>query len=146
MINMFDGRYRFLSNFFEKEFTWRGKTYASSEHAYQAAKATNEGDHELIRNLTSPRMTKRYGREIKVREDWEDVKYDIMFEIVTAKFQDPYLRALLLETYPHQLKESNYWHDNIWGDCTCGKRDSCKEEGKNWLGEILMKVREELMA
>lgn len=127
----------------EKEFTWCGKTYASSEHAYQASKATTEGDHELIRNQISAKMSKRYGSEIKIRKDWENVKYDIMLEIVKTKFKDIYLKKLLLETGTEYLEETNFWHDNTWGNCTCG-RDKCKGKGKNHLGEILMKIRKEL--
>ena len=143
MVLGFEGRYRFLSNFYEKEFTMRGKTYASGEHAYQAFKCENEEDHELIRNLTSPRMAKRYGRQIKIRDDWEDIKYNIMEEVVRAKFKDPYLKALLIDTDPKYLEETNWWHDNTWGNCTCGKRHTCKDKGKNCLGEILMKIRDE---
>lgn len=143
MINNFDGQYRFLSNFFCKEITFRGKKYATSEHAYAAYKATNEEDHRLVQTQSSPRMAKRIGQEIKCRDDWEDIKYDLMLEIVRVKFQDPYLKSLLLDTGDEELVEYNWWHDNTWGNCSCGKRDTCKEEGTNWLGKILMIVREE---
>ena len=142
MINGFYGKYHFLSNFYESGFYMCEKFYASSEHAFQAYKATNEEDHRLIQTQSSPRMAKKYGRLIKVREDWNDIKYDLMIEVVREKFKDGYLKLKLLETDNEILVETNYWHDNIWGDCTCEK---CKDiKGKNWLGEILMKIREEL--
>ena len=81
-------------------------------------------------------------RLIKVRSDWDNVKYDIMLEVLRAKFQDEYLKTKLLETDPQYLEETNYWHDNFFGNCIC---DKCKNiEGKNYLGKILMKIRDEL--
>jgi len=142
MINGFKGQYKFLSNFYEKGFTFKGKHYATSEHAYQAFKSTNEQDHELVRLQLSPRMTKKYGGEIEIREDWEDIKYNLMLEIVRKKFKDPYLKNLLEKTEEKYLEETNWWHDNFYGNCTCGK-DKCKEKGKNYLGKILMIVRKE---
>jgi len=89
MINGFQGQYKFLSNFYEKELTFRGEHYATSEHAYQAYKTTNNEDHRLVQSQSSPRMSKKYGSLIKCRKDWENIKYDLMLEIVRAKFQDP---------------------------------------------------------
>ena len=40
-----------------------------------------------------------------------------------------------------ELIEGNTWHDNYWGVCSCSK---CNGRGKNRLGKLLMKVREEL--
>jgi len=143
MINGFEKEYRFLSNFYNRGLTFRGKYYATSEHAYAAYKATNEEDHRLIESQSSPRMAKIKGQQIKCRDDWEDIKYDLMLEIVRAKFQDPYLKSLLDATGDEELVESNTWHDNTWGNCSCGKREACKKEGTNWLGKILMIVRNE---
>ncbi len=142
MINGFNGQYKFLSNFFKKRINFRGKYYDTSEHAYAAYKATNDGDHRLVQMQSSPRMAKIIGQEIKCVDDWEDIKYDLMLEIVRKKFQDPYLFELLIQTHPHYLEESNNWHDQKWGNCTCGKT-KCKLQGENWLGEILMIVRKE---
>jgi len=89
MINGFQGQYKFLSNFHKKELTFRGEHYATSEHAYQAYKTTNNEDHRLVQSQSSPRMSKKYGSLIKCRKDWENIKYDLMLEIVRAKFQDP---------------------------------------------------------
>lgn len=43
-INKFTGKYRFLSNFYEVPIIVDGIKYRSVEHAFQAAKATNELD------------------------------------------------------------------------------------------------------
>lgn len=140
MINGFKGEYKFLSNFYKKDILYNGILYKSSEHAYQALKSTNKEDHDLVSNQQSPRMSKKIGSKIKVRSDWEDIKYNIMMDILRVKFKDPILSKMLLNTNNKFLKETNNWHDNTWGDCVC---DKCKENGKNWLGEILMKIRKE---
>ena len=86
---------------------------------------------------------KKLGRKLPIRPDWEDVKFDIMREIVDSKFaNNAYLKRKLLATGEEQLVERNWWHDNIWGDCAC---DRCKSKaGKNMLGIILMETRARL--
>lgn len=142
MISKFKGKYYFLSNFFVKKIIIHGKEYNSTEHAYQAYKAQNIQDHELVRLQSSPRMSKKIGQQINVRTDWEEFKYKHMYKIVKKKFEDSKLKQMLLQTGNKYLEEGNVWHDNIWGDCKC---DKCKNiKGKNWLGKILMKIREEI--
>lgn len=143
MIDKFRKEYFFLSNFYPKGFNMNGKYYATSEHAYQALKAKNESDHELIRLQTSARMSKQIGQEITPRENWNKIKKDVMLDVLREKFKDKYLTELLKETEPHYLKEGNTWHDNFYGDCEC---DKCQNiTGENWLGKLLIKVREGLL-
>ena len=136
VIDSFSGEYRFLSNFYPKPFKWRGKTWPSSEHAYQAAKAKDKDDAELIRQASTPGKAKRLGRKIKIREDWEDTKVKIMYSILKAKFKDPELRAMLKDTGKAKLIEGNTWGDRVWG--------VYNGQGKNYLGKLLMKVRNKL--
>ena len=62
-----------------------------------------------------------------------------MYRICLAKFtQNPDLAKRLLDTGDEILEEGNTWHDTYWGvDLKTG-------EGKNMLGSILMRVRNEL--
>lgn len=72
-------------------------------------------------------------------------EYQTMSRLVLAKFLDhPELAHQLLATGDALLIEGNRWHDNTWGDCRCGSRDrhNCVPPGSNWLGQILMSVRE----
>ena len=40
------------------------------------------------------------------------------------------------------IVETNYHHDNIWGDCTC---IGCENiVGQNLLGKLLMEIREKI--
>lgn len=135
MINKFSNKFQFLSNFYPEEMEYEGDIYASSEHAFQAAKATNEEDRLKVKNTATCGASKRAGRSIELRKDWEDVKDEIMLNILRAKFSNPNLAKMLLDTGEEELIEGNTWGDTYWG--------VCKGKGKNVLGKLLMKVREE---
>ena len=142
MIYKFADKYYFLSNFYYSPFVFRGKEYKTVEHAYQAFKTKNIDEHEWIRNAPTPEKAKYFGKKIKMRDDWDNIKYKVMSKLVEEKFKNEDLKKMLLETGNEVLVEGNYWHDNIWGNCKCEK---CKNiEGLNWLGEILMKVRDDI--
>ena len=133
-IDSFTGEYRFLSNFWLCDIWYEGKLYKSVEHAYQAAKCTNENDKDDIRKVPKPSMAKNLGKHIDLRPDWESIKLNVMMELVTNKFiTHEALKQKLLLTGDAELIEGNYWDDTFWGICN-GK-------GENWLGEILMSVR-----
>lgn len=141
-INSFSNEYQFLSNFYNAEVVHEGITYRNSEAAFQAAKTK---DFRLRREFSelNPSQAKLKGRHINLRPDWEQVKDNIMYEIVKDKFtRNPNLKKLLLRTNSDILIEGNWWHDNYWGDCHCEKCQS--KEGKNTLGLILMRVRDEI--
>lgn len=139
-IKSFSGEYRFLSNFFKAPFEWNGKTWKTTEHAYQAMKANDESTREYIRNLETAREAKEEGKKIKIRSDWETVKDRVMEEIVFEKFnQNKELAIKLLETKDTLIVEGNTWGDRYWGVCPPDSND-----GLNKLGIILMNVREKL--
>lgn len=144
MITKFRGEYAFLSNFYPSKVVLYGFTYYTVEHAYQASKSSDEFERQFIRALVTPMEAKRAGnsRLHEFRSDWEDVKVDIMTDLVRQKFNISALGQLLIATDPIEIVEGNDWHDTFWGKCYCGK---CKGEGCNHLGEILMEVREELI-
>lgn len=117
------------------------------EREYQSAKAARSEDANRIlacERPFGPNGSKRLGREVEHRSDWEQVKFQTMARLVLAKFSDhPDLALMLLATGDAMLIEGNTWHDNTWGDCKCG-RPECSQPGLNWLGSILMCVRETL--
>ncbi len=138
VIDSFSGPYRFLSNFWLAPVTYEGITYPSSEHAYQAAKSLNKDIREAFSEISSPAEIKRLGQTITIRPDWEDVKINVMRDIVTAKFeQNDYLMRLLMETKGCHLIEGNTWGDRFWGECPIGN-------GRNELGKILMGIRDDI--
>lgn len=143
MINEFRGKYYFLSNFYPCKVEWQGIVYENNESAFQSAKCINLEQRKNFIGL-DPSTAKRKGRRVKLRNDWEEIKDQIMYEIVLNKFlQNEDLKDKLLRTGEEKLIEGNTWHDNHFGDCNCS-RPKCKQKGKNILGKILMRVREEL--
>jgi ribA/ribD-fused uncharacterized protein len=139
-IPMFKGEYQFLSNFYPAEFVWDGIVWLNSEAAYQAAKSADRSVRLTFSAMANPSAAKRAGKVIERRPNWENIKYDIMHQIVFAKFnQNPDLRDKLIATGDAPLEEGNTWKDTTWGICPPGS--GC---GKNWLGKILMSVRDEL--
>ena len=135
MINEFRGKYFFLSNFYESDIIYEGIIYKNNEAAFQAQKITDYREQEQFW-FASPSEAKILGRKVKIRKDWEQVKDEIMENIVRAKFtQNPELKEKLLATGNEELIEGNNWGDTYWG--------VCKGRGQNKLGNILMKVREE---
>lgn len=143
-INSFRGKNYFLSNFSLNPVEYDGVTWPTSEHAYQAAKTHDKDKKTMIQLCDSPGLSKKAGKKLTLRADWHEVRVRIMNEIVRSKFaNNPTLTRKLLATGDASLSEANSWHDNFWGNCTCG-RSACDYSGYNHLGRILMGVREEL--
>lgn len=148
----FSGEKRWLSNMWETliifegnknnlqkifpQFKFDGLEYGSAEHLYQSLKATNDEDKELIRTAPTPDASKRVGRKVFSRMDWDSVKVEAMRLTLYLKFyQNPELLLKLVETGNEELVEVNWWHDTFWGvDCHTG-------DGENWLGRLLMELR-----
>lgn len=142
MITSFEGKYSFLSNFYACQTEYHNVKYPTSEHAYQAAKTANPIQKEAIRKADTPDDAKRLGRRVEIKSNWDEIKDEVMYEIVSNKFKNKRMQAKLLATENEILVEGNYWHDNYWGSCICPK---CLQKPKgNVLGKILMRVRKEL--
>jgi ribA/ribD-fused uncharacterized protein len=139
----FDNEFSFCSNFAACDVEYQGKTYKTSEHAFQAAKTLDPVEREWVAAAHTPGEAKRRGRKVHLRADWEEIKDQVMLDIVREKFKNSDMRHRLVESRDYILCEFNYWHDNYWGDCTCEK---CKGiNGQNKLGKILMQVRNEVI-
>lgn len=142
-ITSFRDEYRFLSNFYQCPFEYRGLTYPNAEAAFQAQKCSNDEDKIKYTLQKNPVRVKQMGKkEPNLPANWDTISYDIMNEILHAKFSVPELAEKLIATGNAHLEEGNHWHDNRWGKCTCEKCST--KEGQNWLGKILMNIRDEL--
>ena len=163
VIDEFRGKYFFLSNFFIKPVYYKSEWYRSSEHAFQAQKATNDKDKQYILNTyyspngkNSPGQAKHRGNEINCRKNWNEKRMIIMYDILRCKFTDgtisdhntsrkyPILQLAdkLIATGDTLLIEGNSWGDNFWGMVRDPKTGEWK--GDNFLGKLLMKVRNEI--
>lgn len=133
----FNGEYRFLSNFWPAEVEFDGWYYPTVEHAYQAAKCLELESRVSIQAAVTPGVAKRMGRFIKMRSDWDHIKVPVMRNLLEQKFSIPELRNLLLLTKDKYIEETNTWNDTFWG--------VCNGTGKNIMGNLLMKIRSDLM-
>lgn len=130
-------KYGCFSNFSAHSIEANGKTYPSSEHFYQAHKATSEEDHELIRRAKGCKACKNLAHEIEMRPDWEGLKFSIMLAALRLKVQQyEFIREKLLETGDQEIIEDSPY-DEVWGSGRNG-------QGMNLLGKAWMQVREEL--
>lgn len=133
------GEYGCFSNFSRHPVWLKGKSWPTSEHYFQAQKFAGTTHEEDIRKAKTPGLAAQMGRDRKrpLRQDWEAVKDGIMHEVVLAKFsQHADLKEVLLATGDAKLVEHTF-NDSYWGDGGDGS-------GQNMLGQILMRVREEL--
>jgi ribA/ribD-fused uncharacterized protein len=132
----FRGRYFFLSNFFPRRVIIDDLVFQNNEAAFQSHKPENIKLREFFCWL-KPSEAKKAGRKVELCRDWENIKEEVMYKVVMAKFtQNIDLRNRLLLTGEMELIEENDWGDKTWG--------TVNGNGKNLLGKILMKVREEI--
>ncbi len=132
-------RYAELSNFAPFGVALDDVWWPTVEHYFQAQKFLDADYRDRIRRARKPKDAKSLGRtrKIPLRDDWEQVKDDIMYRAVRKKFEThDELRQLLQRTGNETLVE-NAPMDGYWGCGPDGK-------GLNKLGLILMRVRAEL--
>lgn len=142
-ITAFNGAFHVFSNFYPALVRFDGVEYPSVEHAYQAAKTLSTTEREAIRKATKPGTAKALGRVVTLRNDWDEIKLQVMTDLVRQKFKNSHrYRLMLLATANAELIEGNYWRDEFWG--ATWLPDELKWRGQNHLGKILMQVREEL--
>lgn len=139
-IESFRGQYAFLSNGYPSIVWLDNLMFGTCEHAFQAAKTLDLDERIWVKTAIKPfgvDGAKKRGRSVTLRPDWEDVKVDIMLDLVWHKFQLPHLRPLLLATEGETLVEGNTWNDTFWGVCA--------GRGQNVLGLILTAVRDQIL-
>jgi ribA/ribD-fused uncharacterized protein len=135
-VNQFTGPFEFLSTFYPCVIVIDGETYNSVEHAFQAKKTDNPEHRRLIRLCKKAKEARALGRRIPMRETWDDEKIEVMRDLLRQKFSDPDLGGQLVATGRSELIHGNPYNQTFWG--------VCRGAGANWLGKLLMDVREEL--
>jgi len=138
MINQFKGEHRWLSNFAPCNIILNGIQYKSVEHAYMSAKSDDLTWIHFCRDTEKPGDVKKASRNIKLKEDWDNIKINVMESCVSQKFsQEPY-KTKLIQTGDQELIEGNTWGDTFWGVTLHNN------EGQNNLGKIIMEYRDRL--
>jgi ribA/ribD-fused uncharacterized protein len=156
VIDIFDGPYRFLSNFAFSPIVvrmeyfpgyYRKVAFSTVEHAYQANKMVKFSDVEKIQAIEPPNEAKKLARSLPLRKNWDTIRIPTMTRLIDLKFpfyadmyrENSYLPIMtdkLLDTEDCRLIEGNWWNDIFWG--------KCNGEGENHLGKILMARREKI--
>lgn len=142
-----------FSQWYFSKFTIDGVTYNCCEQYMMAKKALFFKDidaYNAIMGTTSPREQKAFGRGVKNfnTEKWNEVCREFVYQGNLAKFsQNSKLKAMLMATKDKELVEASPY-DTIWGIGMGVENPNIENKekwlGTNWLGEAIMRVREEL--
>lgn len=132
-----------------------GLTFTCAEQFMMHGKATLFGDAEVAAQIlaaTDPRQHKALGRKVRPFDEhvWRARREDIVYRGSLARFaQNPALRDALLATAGTELVEASPT-DRIWGigmsSSNPAATDRTRWRGQNLLGQILTRVRGELLA
>ena len=130
-----------LSNFSAFTLQWKGLRFDTSEAAYHWEKFPDAPEvQDMLLEAPSAHAAFKIAESQKVfrRPDWDEVKLDVMREILRAKAdQHEYVRRKLLATGDRELVEDS-WRDSYWGW-------GPNRDGQNMLGKLWMEVRAELV-
>ena len=111
--------------------------FPTAEAAIQAYKNPNDSNYVYRQQLArTPTISKNIGSKTQLRTDWFYVREELMYKIIKTKFeQHPELLENLVKTGLRPIIQHTK-EDYFWGD---GENGS----GKNILGKLLMRLREE---
>jgi ribA/ribD-fused uncharacterized protein len=143
-----------FSQWHPSQFEVGGEVFVTAEQFMMAGKARLFGDEamrERIMATKSPRTQKQLGRKVAGYQDdvWPAAAKKIVYDGNHAKFtQNPDLLETLLATAGTTLVEASPY-DRRWG---IGLReddpralDRATWRGTNWLGEVLTRLRDDLL-
>lgn len=144
-----------FSQWYKCAFALEGAKYVTAEQYMMAEKARLFGDHDIrdeILATPNARKQKALGRQVRNFDAarWNAEARDIVYRGNRAKFvADPELLAQLLATRGTTLVEASP-DDAIWGiglaEDDPRASDRAQWLGTNWLGEVLTRLRDDLIA
>jgi N-glycosidase YbiA len=138
-IHFIEEIWTYLSPFSSHQIEIWGEKFATVEHAYQCAKFTNGPVREEIKNAKSAYACWRLNWKYKQDKNLLDPNFDkdkVMKELCRAKItQHPDVLEVLIMTKGRGLSK-NVECDEYWGIGFEGG-------GKNMLGKMWMKIRDE---
>lgn len=138
-----------LSNFHPSSFDVNDTTYNCMEQYYQAQKMLVCGTrmaYEQIMMSENPYNMKAIAKKFKDTQEWNAKRIGVMLEGLRAKFSEGDILKFLTDTEDKVVAECNP-HDGFWGNnLSINSIDKFNPDnwiGKNKLGELLMRVRDE---
>ena len=129
----------YLANYANYGFWKNGIYYPTAEHYYQSEKFDDINIKQKIIMAQTPKEASIIGRNrnLKRKENFKQIKNQVMYQGVLEKFrQNPEIRSQLIETGNQEICEMTV-KENYWGV-------GPNHDGKNYMGKILMKVRNQL--
>ncbi len=143
IIGFYPREFYTFDNFSSFQVDYKGCRWATSEHAYQASHFF-ETAPEVAEQIHKARSAhEAYSiandNENKEPDNWNEIKVGIMYEICKLKLlQNPYVKKKLELSGDLDIVEDSP-KDDFWGW-------GAKRDGRNELGKIWMRLREELRA
>lgn len=140
IVGFYEREFYVFSNFSSFQVEWKERIWKTSEHACQAAHFF-ETSPELVEEIFEAKSAHdafkiAKANADKVPKNWDEVKVGIMEDIVRNKLkQNPYIMHKLIQTGDRQIVEDSP-KDDYWGW-------GSNRDGRNELGKIWMKLREE---
>jgi N-glycosidase YbiA len=141
VVGFYEREFYVFSNFSSFQVDWQDRHWATSEHAYQAARFFGVAEdlvEEVHRANSAHEAWEIAGRnKHRQRDNWVDIKSEVMLDICRHKLQqNSYVRHKLAQTNEEYLVEDSpvdgYWG---WG---------ADRQGHNELGKVWMTLRKEL--
>lgn len=130
------------------------KQFCTAEQYMMWSKAMLFEDYDIaeaVLKTRDPKKQKALGRQVRNfdADQWADVAFDVVYSANFAKFtQNKSLYEALMDTVGTVIVEASPY-DAIWGiglnEATARATDPKDWPGKNLLGIILTKLREELV-
>lgn len=143
-----------FSQWHRAHFTIDGVSYSSAEQYMMHQKALLMNDTETanaIMSTDNSKEQKALGRQVKPFDAklWREVSKEVVYNGNEAKFiQNDNLMKALLATVGTEIVEASPY-DNIWGiglgPDHPDRFDRSKWRGTNWLGQVLTKLRVDLV-
>src|SRR3989344_9123698 len=140
VIGFYEREFYCFSNFSSFAVKWKGRLWQTSEHAYQASRFMGKSPkvvETIFKAKSADEAYKIAQKNLdKSFEDYRNTDVKNMESIVRAKLQqNPYVMHKLLQTGKRKIIEDSP-KDNFWGW-------GPKRDGRNELGKIWMKLRDE---
>lgn len=131
------GPYGYLASYAPYGFVKDALYWKTTEHYYQAQKFRDTDLRIKIALAETPHLASELGRNplFKIRDNWDIIRSDKMFEAVYLKFRVNYEIAVLLVETQNEIIIEDTVKENYWG---CGPNG----DGENRYGKILCEVRE----
>ena len=147
----FFGRYSPLSNFYKCSFNFNGRSYNCIEQFLQSRKAELLGDDATAQKILrqeDPADQKRIAKNLKDPQgQWSKVaQLEVKLALKEKFTQNPDIHDYLIATGNKVLAEASF--DMNWGVGLSLRNPQVMDknlwQGKNWLGNVLMAVRQDL--